>query len=87
VTVVAIVDIDTGALAEPPDFITRGFPDNSEGTFAPVVPLIASALAQARGRNISDTAALERMIGEVVEIWAKRHLRRFPIVVPVVIEG
>ncbi|MCE0446651.1 hypothetical protein LT493_24580 [Streptomyces tricolor] len=37
VTVVAIVDADTGALAEAPDFLARGFV-HDDATFEPVIP-------------------------------------------------
>ena len=50
VTVVAIVDADTGKLAEPPDFLVRGFV-HDEHTFDPVVPLIEKALATAAARG------------------------------------
>jgi ribonuclease J len=46
VTVVALVDADTGALAEPPDFLVRGFV-HDETTFADMIPTIEKALAKA----------------------------------------
>ena len=47
ITVVAIVDADTGRLAEPPDFLARGFV-HDETTFNDVEPLIEKALATRR---------------------------------------
>ena len=87
VTVVAIVDLDTGGLAEPPDFITRGFPDDRVEIFAPAVELIEQALIQARERKVTDPVLLEQVVGDVVRQFTRRRLRRTPIVVPVVIEG
>ncbi|GGY87179.1 hypothetical protein GCM10010300_34390 [Streptomyces olivaceoviridis] len=43
-TVVAIVDADTGALAEVPDFLARGFV-HDDTTFEPVIPVIETEVA------------------------------------------
>ncbi|GAB2681548.1 ribonuclease J [Thalassiella azotivora] len=85
-TVVALVDADTGALAEPPDFLARGF-EHDEETFAPVVPLIEKALAKAASEGIGDPTQLEQIIARTVARWSHRTHRRSPLVIPVVVEA
>ena len=55
ITVVAIVDADTGKLVEPPDFLARGFV-HDETTFDAVVPLIEQALARAAEEGVGGAA-------------------------------
>ncbi|MGM1063982.1 ribonuclease J [Saccharothrix sp. Mg75] len=86
ITVVAIVDLDTRRLAEPPDFIAHGF-EHDASTFAPAVPAIEKALAGASERGVTDFEELERLVGREVQYWAHRTHRRRPVVIPVVIEA
>ncbi len=86
ITVVAIVDADTGALAEPPDFLARGFAQD-ESTFDAVVPVIEKALATAAQEGIGDAKQLEQLISRAVEKWAFKTYRRNPMIIPVVIEA
>jgi ribonuclease J len=86
VTVVAIVDADTGELAEKPDFLARGFV-HDETTFDAVVPAIEKALAKAASEGIGDAFQLEQLISRTVSSWAHRTYRRSPIVIPVVIDA
>jgi ribonuclease J len=86
VTVVAIVDADTGELAEKPDFLARGFV-HDETTFDAVVPAIEKALAKAASEGIGDAFQLEQLISRTVSNWAHRTYRRSPIVIPVVIDA
>ena len=86
VTVVALVDADTGKLTEPPDFLARGF---SHGTavFDAVVPLIETALAKASKEGITDHHQLEQIIVRTISRWAFKTYRRNPLIVPVVIDA
>ncbi|MDO5741260.1 MAG: ribonuclease J [Ornithinimicrobium sp.] len=86
VTVVALVDADTGRLAEPPDFLARGL-GTDEKMFAASVPAIEAALAEAASQGIGDSQELEKRIARAVSQWAFRKHRRNPLVVPVVIEA
>ncbi|MGW3692352.1 ribonuclease J [Streptomyces sp. NPDC005149] len=86
VTVVAIVDANTGVLAEAPDFLARGFV-HDETTFASVVPLIEKALATAAEEGIGEVHQLEQLIARAVGDWAFRTYRRKPLVIPVVIDA
>jgi ribonuclease J len=86
VTIVAIVDADTGRLAEPPDFLTRGLV-NSDTMFAEVVPHIDRALAKAAADGIGDQHQLEQIIHRTVSRWVFKTYRRNPVVMAIVIDA
>ncbi len=86
VTVLAIVDADTGALADPPDFLVRGF-EHEPKAFDPAVTVIEKTLARAAADGIGDAHRLEQMIGRDVSRWAQRSFRRTPLVIPIVIDA
>jgi ribonuclease J len=86
ITVVAIVDAETGRLAETPDFLARGFV-HDEGTFKAVVPLIEKALAKAAEEGVGGAIQLEQLISRAVQNWAHRTYRRSPMIIPVVIDA
>ena len=86
ITVVAIVDADTGRLAEPPDFLARGFV-HDETTFTEVEPLIEKALAKAAEEGVGGAVQLEQLISRAVGQWAHRTYRRSPIIIPIVIDA
>jgi ribonuclease J len=86
VTVVLIVDAHTGKLAEPPDFLARGFV-HDDTTFKAVVPVIEDALARAAEEGIGDAHQLEELIGRAVGSWTYRTWHRRPVIIPVVIDA
>jgi ribonuclease J len=86
ITVVAIVDTDSGTLAEPPDFLARGFV-HDEKTFEAVVPLIEKALAKAAEEGVGGATQLEQLITRAVSNWAHRTYRRSPMIIPIVIDA
>jgi ribonuclease J len=86
ITVVAIIDSDTGAPAEPPDFLARGFV-HDESTFEPLVPAVEKALARAAQEGIGEVHQLEQIITRAVRDWAWRAHRRKPMVIPVIIDA
>src|SRR5687768_9606099 len=86
ITVVAIADADTGMLAEPPDFLARGFA-HDETTFDAVVPLIEKALAKAAEEGVGGATQLEQLISRAVGTWAHRSGRRSPMIIPIVIDA
>jgi ribonuclease J len=86
VTVLAIVDADTGALADPPDFLVRGFEHDAKD-FHPAVTVIEKTLARAAAEGIGDSRQLEQMIGRDVSRWAQRSFRRTPLIIPIVIDA
>jgi ribonuclease J len=86
ITIVAIVDADTGGLVEPPDFVVRGFV-HGEVDFDAVVPLIEKALANAASEGIGDAHQLEQTIKRTVARWIQKAHRRTPMIIPVVIDA
>ncbi|WP_153393773.1 ribonuclease J [Ornithinicoccus halotolerans] len=86
VTVVALVDADTGELTEPPDFLARGF-GTDEALFEGAVPAIERALAGAAAKGIGDAHELEQLMARALSQWVARKHRRNPLVIPVVIEA
>ena len=87
VTVLAIVDADTGKLADPPDFLVRGFvhdaadvrrrPSRSSRRPWPAPPPRASATPH----------QLEQMISRDVGRWAHQTFRRSPLIITIVIDA
>ena len=85
VSVPVIVDADTGKLADPPDFLVRGF-EHDPRAFDPAVTVIEKTLSRAASEGIGDSRRLEQMIGRDVGRWAQRAFRRPPMIIPVVVE-
>ena len=86
ITVVALVDADTGELTEEPDFIARGFAADVT-TFDAVVPMLRETLAKAAAEGVGDAHQLEQLIARTVSRWAHRNHRRSPLIIPVVIDA
>ncbi len=86
ITVVAIVDADTGELAEKPDFLARGIV--TEGLkLDDCVGAIRTALAKAAAEGVGDSHQLEQIIARTVSRWIQRSNRRQPMIIPVVIDA
>jgi ribonuclease J len=86
ITIVALVDADTGELAEPPDFLARGFVHDGS-TFDAVIPLIEKALAKAAQEGIGERHQLEQLIHRTVSRWARDTYRRSPVILPIIIDA
>jgi len=86
VTIVALIDPETGTLSEEPDFLTRGFVHDAK-SFDALVPVIKEALAKAANDKVRDFSELERLIDRAVSRWFQRTSRRAPVIIPVVIEA
>jgi ribonuclease J len=79
-------DADTGALAEAPDFLARGFV-HDDTTFEPVIPIIEKTLATAAEEGVGDAHQLEQLIARAMANWAFRTYRRKPLIIPVIIDA
>ncbi len=86
VTVLAIVDADSGKLADRPDFLVRGFV-HDENTFDAAVPVVEKTLAHAAAEGIGDAHQLEMMLSRDISRWAERKFKRRPLIIPIVIDA
>jgi ribonuclease J len=86
VTVLAIVDADTGRLAEPPDFLIRGFVHDEEA-FESAVPVVEKTLEHAASEGIGDSHQLEQLLTRDIGRWAQRKFRRTPLIITIVIDA
>ncbi|HSN43518.1 MAG TPA: ribonuclease J [Propionibacteriaceae bacterium] len=86
VTVLATINVDTGEMVEPLEFIARGFL-HDDTTFADVAPRIEAALAKATSQGIRDSTRLEERIEQAFTSWTTRTRRRNPLIIPIVLEG
>ncbi len=86
ITIVCLVDADTGKLTEKPDFLARGFV-HDDSTFTSVVPLIEKALHKAAKEGIGEPHQLEQLIRRTVSRWASDTYRRQPMILPIIIDA
>jgi ribonuclease J len=85
VTIVAIVNPDTGKMVEKPDFLAHGF-EHDDATFDTAVPVIQRVLTKATKEGI-DIEQIEELISQAVSTWAHRTYRRSPLIIPVIIDA
>jgi ribonuclease J len=86
VTVVAIVDADTNALAEPLEFLAKGFV-HDEHIFDGAADKVKNALARPATSKVADLDKLESIIAETVSRHLERAYRRAPLVTVVVVDA
>ncbi|MEO6792123.1 MAG: ribonuclease J [Ornithinibacter sp.] len=86
VTIVCIVDPDTGALTEDPDYLAHGFPPEVMD-FSAATPAIQKALTKATQDGIEDLAQIEELVRRAASSWAQRTHRRSPLVIPVIVDA
>ncbi|HWS58432.1 MAG TPA: ribonuclease J, partial [Actinotalea sp.] len=86
VTVLALVDPATTTLAEPPEFLTRGFV-HDDHTFDGASAEVTTALARAAERGVVGIDALEQAIARAVSRYIQRRYRREPVVIAIVVES
>jgi ribonuclease J len=85
VTIVAIVNPDTGKMIEKPDFLAHGF-EHDEAAFDTAVPVIQRVLTKASKEDI-DLEQTEELVSQAVATWANRKYRRSPLIIPVIIDA
>jgi len=85
VTIVAIVNPDTGKLTEKPDFLAHGF-EHDDSSFDTAVPVIQRVLTKAAKEGI-DSEQTEELISQAVATWVNRKYRRSPLIIPVIIDA
>ncbi len=86
VTIVCIVDPDTGTLAEDPDYLAHGFPPELMD-FSAATPAIQKALTKATRDGIEDLEQIEELVRRAASGWAQRQHRRSPLIIPVIVDA
>jgi len=85
VTIVALVNPDTGKLTEKPDFLAHGF-EHDDTSFDAAVPVIQRVLTKAMKEGI-DIEQTEELVSQAVATWVHRTYRRSPLIIPVIIDA
>ncbi len=86
VTVVAIVNPDTNTLAEPLEFMTKGFIQDPQ-IFNGAAEKVKAALAKPNVTGVDDLDVLEKLIVDTVSRHLDRAYRRAPLITAVVIDA
>jgi ribonuclease J len=86
VTVLALVEPSTNALAEPLEYLTRGFV-HDDHTFDGATAEVDKALARAAEQRVTDLEKLEAVIANAVARYVKRTDGREPVVIAVVVDA
>ncbi len=84
ITVLAIVDPDTGRLAENPEFFVRGFVHEPD-SFTPAVQAMEKALNTLPRKHT--VQQVESLIETTVERWMQRTYRRKPVITAIVVDA
>jgi len=85
ISVVVVVDAQTGKIVAGPDIHARGFTED-KGLFDEVKVMIEKALAKSVASGINGTHQLQQVLRRTVGSWVGEEHRRKPMIVPVVIE-
>jgi ribonuclease J len=86
VTIVCIIDPDTGRLTEDPDYLAHGFPPEVMD-FSAATPAIQTALTKAAKDGIEDLDQIEDLVRRAASNWAHRTHRRSPLIIPVIVDA
>lgn len=86
ISVVTVVNRQTGKIVAGPDIHARGVAEEDE-VFKGITPKIAQALTEAIQDNKEHTThQLQQVVRRTIGAWVSRKLRRKPMIVPVVVE-
>jgi ribonuclease J len=85
ISVVVVVESQTGKIVAGPDIHARGFTED-KALFDEVKVIIEKALAKSVANGINGTHQLQQVLRRTVGTWVGEEHRRKPMIVPVVIE-
>ena len=85
ISVVVVIDSQTGKVVAGPDIHARGFTED-KALFDEVKVMIEKALAKSVASGINGTHHLQQVLRRTVGSWVGEEHRRKPMIVPVVIE-
>jgi len=86
ISVVVVVDSQTGKVVSGPEIHARGFAE-TETTFDEIKQPIVDALDKAVAEGVDDAYQLQQTIRRVVGRWVSSTHRRRPMIIPVVLEA
>jgi ribonuclease J len=86
VSVISVINRQTGKLSSGPDIHARGVTED-DNVFDEIKPKIAEALEGAVRNNPTHTTQQQQIVRRVIGSWVSRNLRRKPMIVPVVLEA
>ena len=86
ITITVVRNASTGEIVAGPDIRTRGFAEGDE-VFERIRPKIEQALADARGKGITDTHQLQQVIRRTVGGFVGGKVRRRPLIIPIVLNA
>lgn len=84
VSVYAVVEGESGMVLAPPTIRAIGMAEDSS-VFDEILPDVAAALEEAASGGNVDAHVLQQAMRRVIGRWVGRHLRRRPMIVPVVV--
>jgi ribonuclease J len=85
VSVIVVVDSNTGKLVAGPEIHARGS-GIDDSAFDEIVPRIEEAVATAAADGINDAYQLRQLIRRTAGRWVNENYRRRPMIIPVVVE-
>ena len=85
VSIIVVLDADTGKIVGGPQISTRGFSEDVDA-FEAVRPMVEEALAVAAAEGVDDTHALRQVVRRTVGKWVHDTYRRRPMIIPIVLE-
>ncbi|HEX5333096.1 MAG TPA: ribonuclease J [Cellulomonas sp.] len=86
VTVIAILEPGTNALAEPLEYVTRGFV-TADLALTGATDAVERALSKAASQGVDEVGKLESVIAGAVSSYITRTHRREPVVIAIVIDA
>ncbi|MDF2968421.1 MAG: ribonuclease [Nocardioidaceae bacterium] len=86
VSVIAVIDSNTGKVVNGPEITARGFADDPS-VFDDLRPRLVDALSAAVAEGVDDTHQLQQVIRRVTGRWVSGAHRRRPMIIPVVLEA
>ncbi|MGA8978652.1 MAG: RNase J family beta-CASP ribonuclease, partial [Pedococcus sp.] len=85
-TIVCIIDPDTGRLTEDPDYMVHGLAADTID-FTDATAAIQQALTKASKDGVDDLDQIEELVRKATSNWVHRKHRRSPLIIPVIVDA
>lgn len=86
ITIVCIVDAETGTLTEEPDYLAHGF-EHTAKDFTGATRSIQKALSTASREGIDEIDQIEELVRRAASDWVTRTHHRRPLIIPVIVDA